>query len=171
MTEAKNLETKWVGNRLYQPSVDEVIKGSKTDETPVTYYAKEMRYPKKGGYKAFLGKLAEGQDLRYNQKVVSIDTKKRQVKTKKGDVYCYDQLISSLPLPEVIKMLDNVPEKVINAANNLKATSGYQISIGLTTKNIPTLMATYLQQVRGEHQTTIPAPLWITKATLLMITG
>lgn len=144
MTEAKDLETKWVGNRLYQPSVDEVIKGSKTDETPVTYYAKEMRYPKKGGFKAFFSKLAEGQDIRYNQKVISIDTKKRQVKTKNGDVYNYEQLISSLPLPEVIKMLDNVPDEVISAANNLKATSGYQISIGLTTKNIPPYLWWYI---------------------------
>ena len=144
MVDAKNLETKWVGNRLYQPSVEEVIQGSKTAETPVTYYAKEMRYPKKGGFKAFFSKLAEDQDIRYNQDVISIDTKKCQVKTKNGDVYNYEQLISSLPLPEVIKMLDNVPDEVISAANNLKATSGYQISIGLTTKNIPPYLWWYI---------------------------
>lgn len=144
MTDAKNLETKWVGHRLYQPSVDEVVEGSRTSETPITYYAKEMRYPQKGGFKAFLGKLVEDQDIIYNQEVISIDAKKYLVTTKIGEVYHYDQLISSLPLPEVIKMLDSVPEKVINAANNLKATSGYQISIGLTTKNIPPYLWWYI---------------------------
>lgn len=48
MCEANNLETGWVGNRLYQPSLEEVIQGSLTQETPVTYYAKEMRYPAEG---------------------------------------------------------------------------------------------------------------------------
>ena len=144
MTDAKNLETRWVGNRLYQPSVDEVIQGSKTRETPVTYYAKEMRYPQKGGFKSFFSKLAVNQNIIYNQEVVSIDTNKCQVKTKNGDVYTYEQLVSSLPLPEVIKMLDNVPDIVISAANKLKATSGYQISIGLTTKNIPPYLWWYI---------------------------
>ena len=49
MCEAKELETRWVGQRVYQPSVEEVIQGSRTDDTPVTYYAKEMRYPIRGG--------------------------------------------------------------------------------------------------------------------------
>ena len=144
MTDAKDLEIKWVGNRLYQPSVEEVIQGSKTSETPVTYYAKEMRYPQKGGFKSFFSKLAVGQNIIYNQEVVSIDTNKCQVKTKNGDVYAYKQLVSSLPLPEVIKMLDNVPDEVISAAKKLKATSGYQISIGLTTKNIPPYLWWYI---------------------------
>lgn len=49
MCEAKTLRTEWVGDRMYRPSVDEVIAGSETADTPVTYYAKEMRYPVGGG--------------------------------------------------------------------------------------------------------------------------
>ena len=51
---AHELETKWVGSRMYKPSLDEVIRGCETDDTPNTYYAKEMRYPQRGGYKTFL---------------------------------------------------------------------------------------------------------------------
>lgn len=52
--EAKDLETKWVGNRVYQPSMKEILEGMNSSETPITYYAKEMRYPKVGGFKKFL---------------------------------------------------------------------------------------------------------------------
>ena len=52
MKEARELRTEWVGERLYQPSIEEVIRGSKSAQTPMTYYAKEMRYPKSGGYKS-----------------------------------------------------------------------------------------------------------------------
>lgn len=58
MTEAKDLETRWMGSRegsrLYQPSVEEVIQGCNTTETPVTYYSKEMRYPQKVDLSSFV---------------------------------------------------------------------------------------------------------------------
>lgn len=145
MCEAKDLETKWVGQRVYQPSVEEVIQGSKTADTPVTYYAKEMRYPKKGGYKHFFSKLAEeGADIRYNQKVVSINTDKKLVKAESGEEYEYDKLYSSIPLPEYAHLLTSVPTRVIEAIGKLKCTSGYHISIALKTKDIPPYLWWYI---------------------------
>lgn len=145
MHEARDLETKWVGNRLYQPSLDEVIKGSETFETPVTYYAKEMRYPQKGGYKQFLKELAEKADIRYGQKVVEIDTDNKLVKTECGDVFGYSRLISSMPLPLLVKALGkDVPKEVIRASEQLKCTSGYLISIALKGKNIPPFLWWYI---------------------------
>lgn len=115
MTEASDLETRWMGSRegsrLYQPSVEEVIEGCKTKETPVTYYSKEMRYPKRGGYKQYLSALAKDQDIRCNQKVVEIDAQAKTVKTADGNSYRYDRLISSLPLPEVIKAQKITPPR------------------------------------------------------------
>ena len=148
MTEAKDLETRWMGSRegsrLYQPSVEEVIQGCNTSETPVTYYSKEMRYPRKGGFKQFLSALVENQDIHYNQQVISIDVENRLLRTSKGDEYQFDRLISSLPLPEVIKMLKNVPVDVCNAVARLHCTCGYQISVGLKTKNIPPYLWWYI---------------------------
>lgn len=144
MREARELETRWVGNRLYQPSVEEVIKGSKTTETPTTYYAKEMRYPKKGGYKQFLFKLAEGADIRFNEGVVRIDPRERMVFTASDRQFAYDRLISSLPLPALIQMLPDVPETVHAATDELACTCGYLISIGLKTLNIPPYLWWYI---------------------------
>lgn len=145
MSDAKDLETKWVGNRLYQPSLDEVIKGSESSETPVTYYAKEMRYPKKGGYKRFLKVLSNDADIRYGQNVVEINPRKKTVRTKKGDVFEYSRLISSMPLPLLVKALGNgVPSGVIDASKQLKSTSGYLISIALRGNRIPSFLWWYI---------------------------
>lgn len=144
MCEAKDLETKWVGQRVYQPSVEEVIQGSKTADTPVTYYAKEMRYPKTGGYKHFFSSLADGTDIRYNQKVIAIDTTQKEVKTEDGNVYQYDKLYSSIPLPEYSHLLHGIPEDVKIAISKLKCTSGYHVSIALKTKNIPPYLWWYI---------------------------
>ena len=144
MCEAKDLETKWVGQRVYQPSVEEVIQGSRTADTPVTYYAKEMRYPKTGGYKHFFSSLADGTDIRYNQKVIAIDTTRKEVKTEDGNVYQYDKLYSSIPLPEYSNLLHGIPEDVKIAISKLKCTSGDHVSIALKTKNIPPYLWWYI---------------------------
>ena len=147
MKEAKELRTEWTGGRFYQPSVEEVIEGSKTANTPVTYYAKEQFYPKEGGFKHFVSKLADEANILYNMGVHSIDTTNKIVRTdgKDGEnAFYYNRLISSIPLPEIIKMLENVPEEILEAVAKLEATSGYHVSIALKTKNIPPYMWWYI---------------------------
>lgn len=144
MTDAKDLETKWIGNRIYQPSLDEVIKGAESSKTPVTYYAKEMRYPKTGGFSHFFSILTKNTDIRYNKKVSSIDVKNKTVQTYDGTSYKYDRLISSLPLPEYRKLIHNIPEQVEEAITKLRYTSGYHVSIALKTKNIPPYLWWYI---------------------------
>ena len=144
MKEARDLRTEWVGKRLYQPSVDEVIMGSKSAQTPMTYYAKEMRYPKTGGYRGFLKEFAKDADIRYLMEIGKIDAVRKLVYTKSGDTFAYDRLISSMPLPELVKCLHDAPERVVMASDQLECTSGYHISVGLKTKNIPPYLWWYI---------------------------
>lgn len=144
MCEAKELETRWVGQRIYQPSVEEVIKGSQTADTPVTYYAKEMRYPASGGYRQFFSLLAEGTDIRYGKEVTNIDTTKKTVKTSDNTTYHFTRLISTLPLNLYPSLMPGMPEDIKTAARKLKATSGYHVSIALKTKDIPPYLWWYI---------------------------
>lgn len=148
MTEAKDLETKWMGSRegsrLYQPSVDEIVQGCQSADTPVTYYSKEMRYPKKGGFKQYLSELVKDQDIRYNERVVEITSVEKKIKTAVGNDYFYDRLISSLPLPSVVDMIDDAPVEVSNAVKQLRCTCGYQVSVALKTKKIPPYLWWYI---------------------------
>lgn len=144
MCEARNLETHWVGKRLYQPSLEEVVRGAQTLDTPVTYYAKEMRYPARGGYKQFLKVLAEGQDIQYNKEIQFIFPKDKKVITADGSQYTYKHLISSIPLPALINMLPNVPEEVCMASQRLRYTCGYLVSVALKTENIPPYLWWYI---------------------------
>ena len=128
--EAKSMTTEWIKDRMYQPSLDEVLFGSYTEETPLTYYAKEMRYPTKGGYKAFLSGMASACDIRLNHEVTHINTQNKYIEFKNGKKEQYESLISSLPLPVLINCLD-VPLSVQTAAENLIASSVFIVSIGL----------------------------------------
>lgn len=144
MCEAKELETRWVGQRIYQPSIEEVIKGSQTADTPVTYYAKEMRYPASGGYRQFFSLLAEGTDIRYGKEVTNIDTTLKTVTTSDNTTYHFTRLISTLPLNLYPSLMPGMPEDIKTAARMLKATSGYHVSIALKTRDIPPYLWWYI---------------------------
>ena len=144
MKEARELRTEWVGNRLYQPSIEEVIRGSQTSNTPITYYAKEMRYPEKGGYKALLKSMADVSHIEYGMRVTEIYPIEKRVVFANGSEINYDCLYSSIPLPIVVDCIKNVPDTVRYAATQLECTSGYHISIALKSKNIPPYLWWYI---------------------------
>ena len=128
--EAKELETRWVGKRMYSPSLEEVLKGASEPNDKNFYYTSVMRYPKKGGFRSILDTTREGLDIRFNKEVVGIDTVNKTISFKDGEHEKYDNLISSLPLPEILKMIKNAPKEVVEAGKNLKYTSGYMVSLG-----------------------------------------
>jgi protoporphyrinogen oxidase len=135
-TEAKNLETKWVGSRMYKPTIDEIMASCYTDQTPNTYYAKEMRYPKYGGYKTFLSEVARNLDIRVNKKIVNIDISSKSILFEDGKTAYFDKLISSIPLPEYVDLIGNMPSKVIEACQKLAWTEGVLVSIGFNKPDV-----------------------------------
>jgi len=141
---AKDLETKWVGKRMYKPSIEEIENGCNTDVTPNTYYTKEMRYPKQGGYKSFLKPMIKGLTIKTNSKVEYIDLSKKKVSLTNKQTYNFENLISSLPLTEICKLIINVPSEVLNASKKLNYTSGYLISLGFNKPDIANKLWFYI---------------------------
>lgn len=141
---ANELETKWVGERMYKPSLKEVEKGCLTDLTPNTYYTKEMRYPKKGGYKSFLEPMINGLNIKINSKIISIDLLDKRVVLSNGESHKYENLISSLPLPEICKLIKDIPDLVKDASIKLNYTSGYLVSLGFNKPDIANKLWFYI---------------------------
>ncbi len=127
----ENLSTDWIGNRLYRPALEEVLFGALTGDTPLTYYLPELYYPRRGGFRAIFEPLVEDLDLRTGKEVVRIDTQRQVVECRDGSKEHYEHLVSSLPLPEIAKMIDNAPAPVLEAAGGLWATAIALVSIGL----------------------------------------
>lgn len=127
---AERLSTHWIGNRLYRPTLDEVLFGAMTDRTPLTYYLQEMFYPKQGGFRSFLNPLVDGLDIRTGKKAVRIDPLRRSIDFSDGSVEYFEHLVSSIPLPELAEMTEGIPKAVKEAAATLWATSVALVSLG-----------------------------------------
>lgn len=134
-TPAKQLSTSWIGNRMRRAELDEILYGAFSAETPNTYYTKEMRYPKVGGYKAFIQPLIDAAVIRFEHRAVSVDTQQKVVTFANGTQVGYRHLVSTLPLPLMVNILKQAPQPVIDAAGRLKATSIDLISVAFN-KNL-----------------------------------
>lgn len=141
---AEQLGTGWIGNRVRRADVREVLQGAFTPETPNHYYAAEMRYPKRGGYRAFIEPLLIDADIHCNHQAAEIFLAKRLVRFTNGELVNFEKLISTLPLPMLINMIDVVPDDVRNAAATLFATSVDLISVGFHKANVQPYLWFYI---------------------------
>ncbi|MCW1735277.1 protoporphyrinogen/coproporphyrinogen oxidase [Anaerorudis cellulosivorans] len=135
-TEANHLTTNWVENRFSLPPIEDLLKGAFEEQKENFYYAKEMRYPEKGGYKSFLNYMAKDVNIQLNKKATLIDLKSKKIEFSDGSSSYYEKLISSIPLPELINIIKDVPEKIKVAASKLHATSGQLVSLGFNRPDV-----------------------------------
>jgi protoporphyrinogen oxidase len=134
--EPQELETKWVEGRMYTPSLEEVLYGAMSGDSPNVHYSKEIHYPKNGGYGAFLQPFMEGADIRTKKQVTGLDAKKKKIFFSDGEEVGYEKLISTIPLNELISCMGQVPEEINKAAKELEYTSGVMVSLGLNRENV-----------------------------------
>ena len=105
LTTADNMSTDWLGPRIYRPSLEEVLRGAISPSPPNLHYITHFRYPSDGGFASYLKKFLPLGSLRLNHELVSVDPRTRQLTFSNGLVTQYDALISSVALPDLIRMI------------------------------------------------------------------
>jgi protoporphyrinogen oxidase len=137
--EPSRLSTNWVGNRMRRAELEEILFGAFTPDTPNTYYTKEMRYPKVGGYKAFINTLIQDSTIHLEHEATAIDPSARRVTFANGRTVTYEKLVSTLPLPVLVQVLDAVPGEVAAASRRLRTTSVDLVSVGFRSDLVKSL--------------------------------
>jgi protoporphyrinogen oxidase len=121
-TTAANMSTDWIGPRLYQAKLEEVLRGALMPATADVHYIPGFRYPTHGGFVSYLRKFMESSDVRLDHRVVSVEPKKRELRFQDGTVVPYRGLVSSMPLPDLIPLIQGTPKDVLEAASRLACT-------------------------------------------------
>jgi protoporphyrinogen oxidase len=128
---AEELGIDWIGQRMRRADLSEVLRGAMAERAPNTYYISRMRYPERGGYRAFIKPLIEAAAIRTAARVVSIDPARREVTLAGKETISYRSLVSTLPLPNLVAMMRDVPAAVRADAETLFATRVDLISVAL----------------------------------------
>jgi protoporphyrinogen oxidase len=121
----------WVGSRVHRPKLADVISGAENDNPRNRHYISKFRYPLHNGYIDFVQKLADGLRYELNAQVCSIDLERRQVETTAGETYSYERLVSTIPLPDFIKVCKQATPLMHAASRDLFCTSVLLVEIEL----------------------------------------
>jgi len=143
LTTAANMSTDWLGPRLYRPSLEEVLRGALSASSPHVHYITHFRYPRNGGFESYLKKFVPLGNLRLNHELTSIDPRTRQLSFSNGFLTHYDSLISSIPLPDIVQMIQGAPKEVMDAARRLACSTAVLVNIGVNREDISNAHMTY----------------------------
>lgn len=120
-------------DRLPQPPPEDILKSAIGYETEGYLHQLFYNYPLKGGYQAISEQLAEGTDIRYQFAVTKITKEKGKFVITNGlERHTFDQIISTMPIQELIKILDlKIPPKVLKAISSLIVNPMHVVSLGI----------------------------------------
>ncbi len=126
----------WIAERVPQPSIESILLGALQPAQKKIGFNNDFWYPKEGGIEALpRGFLPYLKNLNLNSIVTKIYAKNRKLVIKRKDhqedSLGYDRIISTLPLPVIIQLLDEVPEGVRKATIQLQGNSVYAVNIGI----------------------------------------
>jgi protoporphyrinogen oxidase len=142
-TEAVNMSVDWVAPRIYRPNLEEVLRGAVSPSPPNVHYITEFRYPKRNGFVSFLDMFVAQADVRLGHQVVSIDSRARRLTFANGSSATYDGLVSSLPLPELVPIIQGVPSDVLAAVDRLACSEAVIVTVGVDRADLCSAHWTY----------------------------
>ncbi len=142
-TEARNLSTDWLGPRMHQPKLEDVLQGALSPSTPSFHYLTEFRYPSRGGFVSFLNSFLSGARVVVDHEVVAIHPSSRMLTFAGGKTVPYGGLVSSIPLPDLMALIQGVPEDVLEAAGRLACSSCVLVNVGIDREDISQSHVTY----------------------------
>jgi protoporphyrinogen oxidase len=121
-TPASNKSLDWIGPRLYQAKLEEVLRGALVPSSPDVHYISHFRYPSHGGFVSYLRRFMDAADLRLGHALEWIDPKAQEIRFTNGVTVPYSGVVSSVPLPELIPRIKGAPRDVVEAAAKLACT-------------------------------------------------
>lgn len=139
----RKMSTGWVRDRVATVDLKRTLRNIELKKDDVAWGPNHVfSFPKKGGtgfiWKTIAKTLPKNK-LRLREEVVKLDFAKKTVVTRSGKSYSYDTLISSIPLPSLLKMARS--PLFPKAKNSLQSSTVHVIGLGLSGKT-PTHLKT-----------------------------
>jgi UDP-galactopyranose mutase len=133
------MDTSWLDGRVPLPDLEQIIDGAlQPASTPMGPNAR-FGYPLRGGFQALMSGFVphiKG-TIELNADVIQFSPKQRVVTLADGRRYQYENLISTMPLPLLVKMAgDEAPDDVREAAAGLTHISVRCVNLGVARENI-----------------------------------
>ena len=133
------METSWLGGRVPMPDLEEMIEGALVPSPKPMGPNARFGYPLRGGFQ----KLMDGWlprlkgELRLNSRVAKVSPAHGTITLHDGSSIGYEHLISTMPLPILIRQIGSeAPTAIHRAAESLRHVSVRCVHIGVGRPNL-----------------------------------
>ena len=126
------LTCEWMGRFVPSTSLEQILDGALADQSRNAGYNATFSYPLRGGIEAlpqaFAASLA---NIHTGCELARLDISNRQLHFKSGQTACFHQLVTTMPLPALLRAASDVPQPVREAAQKLRFTSVCNVNLGV----------------------------------------
>ncbi len=130
------LNCDWIDGFVPVPTLNQIIEGT-MDETKKRFgYNVHFWYPKEGGISQVPLALAEKiKNIHTNCKITEINLSDKEIKMSSGNTEKFDYLVSTIPLPEMSRLIKGLPLKIKSALSKLRWNSIFNLNLGINDKD------------------------------------
>ncbi len=131
--EPRDMALDWVDGRVPEPPLEDIVKASLGLESEGYVHQLNFVYPREGGIEALPKAIAaQCPSVVTDWEVTGIraDNGRYTVRSDTEE-RTYDRLVSTIPLPLLVRLLDGTPPEVLEAASKLQVNSVVTVMLGL----------------------------------------
>jgi protoporphyrinogen oxidase len=134
-TSLETLTPEWCDQFVPKPNIEETVDGALGIQKSRFGYNEEFLYPSKGGIQTLPDALAaEVTNIKVGSSVRRIYWKDKLVETEHGETFGYQHLVSTMPLPELVRRLKPLSAELVEAGKMLRWRSVHCLNLGLQRK-------------------------------------
>ena len=131
----EELSPEWGGRFIPRPTLDEVVRGALGIQGEGAGYNATFWYPREGGIESLVRGLerevrALPGEVRTSARVEALDLSRRSLRLSGGEELAFDELVLTLPLASLGRLLLDPPAEVARALSLLRAVSVTVVEIG-----------------------------------------
>jgi protoporphyrinogen oxidase len=131
------LTSDWVSWLVPKPELKDVINGALGIKDKAFGYNPTFLYPAQGGIGALPQAFLPGvKEIVYGSELVEVDTQRRRAVFQDGRIEDYDTLVSTIPVPELVRRCTDLPQAIRDAAAGLRCVSVYNVNLGVARERI-----------------------------------
>lgn len=126
----------WVNWSIPKPNLEDVLNGALGIKNRQFGYNPVFFYPTEGGIGLLPNSIPHAGAVMLNNPVQSIHAKTRTVTLRDGARMQYRYLFSTMPLPALLKCLEDPPTAIATAASDLQHVSVLNINLGIDREDV-----------------------------------